>query len=98
VPMFSRLREAAALIHGYFLLVFSFFFISVLLEFHLDTSNRAYRTWKMDSIPIIGSKSDASNLDVEGLLSKLDLGEKIALLSGEQLSGAIFGSAIADLA
>jgi hypothetical protein len=39
----------------------------------------------MDSIPIIGSKSGPSNLDVEGLLSKLDLGEKIALLSGEQL-------------
>jgi hypothetical protein len=37
----------------------------------------------MDSIPVITSKKGASSLDVEDLLSKLEIDEKIALLSGE---------------
>jgi hypothetical protein len=37
----------------------------------------------MDSIPVMTSKKDPPSLDVEDLLSKLQLDEKIALLSGE---------------
>jgi beta-glucosidase len=37
----------------------------------------------MDSIPVMTSKKDTPSLDVEDLLSKLQLDEKIALLSGE---------------
>lgn len=40
----------------------------------------------MDSIPILGSQSVRRTLDVEDLLFKLELEEKIALLSAEQLT------------
>jgi len=37
----------------------------------------------MDSIQVITMKTGPPRLDVEDLLSKLQIGEKIALLSGE---------------
>ncbi len=54
----------------------------------------------MDSTPITGSKSGPSSLDVEDLLDKLELDEKIALLSGEQLPSepCRFLAAIVDFA
>jgi hypothetical protein len=81
-PTFSHSREVAVNLKGLFPFNLFFLHVSAVSVPYCQISFNIHRFPIMVSIPVIGFKSESPRLDVEDLLSKLDMGEKISLLSG----------------